>query len=240
MGYTGSAGAASTATGVLGYTGSAGYTGSVGYTGSQGYTGSAGTTLTITQGTGISVSTSGTTVTISATGGNGYTGSQGVTGLGFTGSRGFTGSIGFTGSSGSGYTGSAGSFPTSTSNALTISNSTTNTSTNAGALVVTGGVGIGSGLVVNLIARGSWSPTITSTSTISPTYAINFVSGSATINTIVAPSPILYSSGQITLIPTGLWTISTSGNVALASTAIVNKALIMTFDGGTNKWYPSY
>ena len=194
-----------------------GFTGSRGFTGSIGFTGSSGSGYTGSAGTTLTI-TQGTGISVSTSG--------------------TTVTISATG--GNGYTGSAGSFPTSTSNALTISNSTTNTSTNAGALVVTGGVGIGSGLVVNLIARGSWSPTIASTSTISPTYAINFVSGSAIINTITAPSPILYSSGQITLIPTGLWTISTSGNVALASTAVISKALIMTFDGGTNKWYPSY
>ena len=82
--------------------------------------------------------------------------------------------------------------------------------------------------------------TIASTTTIAPTKAITFISGTAAIDTITAPSPISTGGGQITLIPTGAFTTTTSGNIALASTAVVNKALIMTYDSGTAKWYPSY
>lgn len=46
--------------------------------------------------------------------------------------------------------------------------------------------------------------------------------------------------GQITLIPTGGWSTTTAGNIALATTAVVNKALILTWDTTTAKWYPSY
>jgi hypothetical protein len=42
------------------------------------------------------------------------------------------------------------------------------------------------------------------------------------------------------LIPTGLWVSNTAGNIALGTTAVVNKALTMTYDSGTTKWYPSY
>ena len=38
----------------------------------------------------------------------------------------------------------------------------------------------------------------------------------------------------------GIFTITTAGNIALASTAVVGKALIMTYDNTTSKWYPSY
>jgi len=117
----------------------------------------------------------------------------------------------------------------------------TSTSTTTGALTVAGGVGIAGNMVIKgLTASGSAAPTIASASTIAPTAAITFVSGTTTISTITAPSPISLTGGSITLIPTGLWSISTSGNVALSSTAVVNNALIMTYDGGTNKWYPSY
>ena len=40
--------------------------------------------------------------------------------------------------------------------------------------------------------------------------------------------------------PFGLLSTNTSGNIALATTAVVNKALILTWDSGTAKWYPSY
>ncbi|CAB4240767.1 hypothetical protein UFOVP22_1, partial [uncultured Caudovirales phage] len=46
--------------------------------------------------------------------------------------------------------------------------------------------------------------------------------------------------GQITIIPTGIFLTTTAGNIALASTTIVSKALIMTYDVTTAKWYPSY
>jgi hypothetical protein len=64
---------------------------------------------------------------------------------------------------------------------------------------------------------------------------IIYVSGVAAINTIVT-----YTSfrGSITIIPTGIFTTTAAGNIALASTAVVGKALIMTYDG--TKWYPSY
>jgi hypothetical protein len=84
------------------------------------------------------------------------------------------------------------------------------------------------------------APTIASATTIAPTKDITFISGAAAIATITAPSPISAGGGQITLIPTGAFTTTTGGNIALASTAVVNRALIMTYDSGTAKWYPSY
>ena len=83
------------------------------------------------------------------------------------------------------------------------------------------------------------STTLESGSTITPTRNIHFVSGTIPINTITNPfgTP---SSGQITLIPSGLWTTTTAGNIALPSVAVKNKALILTWDSVTTKWYPSY
>lgn len=94
--------------------------------------------------------------------------------------------------------------------------------------------------VDGLFATGASAPTIASASTIAPTTQIAFVSGTTSIATITAPSFLSGKGGQITLIPTGLFVTLTSGNIALASTAVVNKALIMTYDSGTGKWYPSY
>ncbi len=97
----------------------------------------------------------------------------------------------------------------------------------------------------NLVTRGLISttaaaPTIASASTITPTKAITFISGVATVSTITAPSPISAGGGQITFIPTGTFSTDTSGNIALSSIATVNRALIMTYDVATAKWYPSY
>ena len=60
------------------------------------------------------------------------------------------------------------------------------------------------------------------------------------IVTITAPSPISLGGGQITLVPTGVFTWTTGGNIALAGTAVVSKAITFTFDVTTTKWYPSY
>ena len=84
------------------------------------------------------------------------------------------------------------------------------------------------------------APTIASATTIAPTTLISFVSGVVAIVTITPPTNILVTGGQITLIPTGIFTTTTAGNIALASTAVVGKALMMTYDATTTKWYPSY
>lgn len=95
-------------------------------------------------------------------------------------------------------------------------------------------------LIVELEATGAVAPTIASAATIAPTKRITFISGTTTIDTITAPSPISATGGQITLIPTGVWATSTSGNIALITTAVVNKALTLFYDQATAKWYPSY
>ena len=91
-----------------------------------------------------------------------------------------------------------------------------------------------------LIATSAAAPTIASATTIAPTTSIVFISGTTAVATITAPSPISAGGGQITLIPTGAFTTTTAGNIAITSTAVVGKALIMTFDVTTSKWYPSY
>lgn len=77
---------------------------------------------------------------------------------------------------------------------------------------------------------------VASAATISPTGPIFHVTGTTTINTINLPYTGF--TGEITIIPDGLWATGTSGNIALASTAVVSKALTMAYDG--TKWYPSY
>lgn len=84
------------------------------------------------------------------------------------------------------------------------------------------------------------APTIASATTIAPTTYITFISGTTAVVNITVPQALLATGGQITLIPTGIFTTTTAGNIALASTAVVSKALIMTYDATTTKWYPSY
>ena len=89
-------------------------------------------------------------------------------------------------------------------------------------------------------STGQVAPTIASAGTIAPTKQITFVSGTTAIDEIVAPTGIAATGGQITLIPTGIFTTTENENIALASTAVVGRALIMTYDATTGFWYPSY
>jgi len=84
------------------------------------------------------------------------------------------------------------------------------------------------------------APTIASATTIAPTTPIVFISGTTAVVNITAAAPISTGGGTITLIPTGIFTWTTAGNIALAGTAVVSKALTMTYDVTTTKWYPSY
>lgn len=84
------------------------------------------------------------------------------------------------------------------------------------------------------------APTIASATTIAPTTPIAFVSGTTAVVTITAAAPISTGGGTITLIPTGAFTWTTAGNIAVAGTAVVNRTLTMTYDATTTKWYPSY
>ncbi len=91
-----------------------------------------------------------------------------------------------------------------------------------------------------LTAYPTPAPTIASAATIAPVSPAVFVSGTTNIVTITPPSPISLTGGQITLIPTGLWATTTAGNIALATTAVVSKALELIYDSVTGKWYPTY
>jgi hypothetical protein len=94
--------------------------------------------------------------------------------------------------------------------------------------------------IFGVASTGQVAPTIASATTIAPTKTITFISGVTPIVTITAPSLIATTGGQITLIPTGMFTTTIAGNIALASAAVISKALIMTYDATTAKWYPSY
>ena len=91
-----------------------------------------------------------------------------------------------------------------------------------------------------LLATTAAAPTIASATTIAPTTPIVFISGTTAVVTITAPAPISSGGGRITLIPTGAFTWTAAGNIAVLGTAVVNRALDMVYDVTTTKWYPSY
>jgi hypothetical protein len=103
------------------------------------------------------------------------------------------------------------------------------------------GAATGTSLVLSSFnATSAAAPTIASATTIAPVKQITFISGTTAVVTITAAAPISAGGGTITLIPTGIFTWTTAGNIALAGTAVVGKALTMTYDATTTKWYPSY
>ena len=80
---------------------------------------------------------------------------------------------------------------------------------------------------------------LASASTITPKCAIHYVTGTTTISTITKPDIFGSLGGQVTLIPQGIFSWNTAGNIAIAGTSVVNKAIIFTWEPNANKWYPS-
>jgi hypothetical protein len=74
-----------------------------------------------------------------------------------------------------------------------------------------------------------------SATSITPTGDVFHVDGTTTIQTITGG----VNGQQIVLIPDAVWHTGTSGNVAVASTAVVGVALTLTYIGADSKWYPS-
>lgn len=79
---------------------------------------------------------------------------------------------------------------------------------------------------------------IASAATVAPVNQMHTVTGTAAIVTITLP----YTGFQGTLVflPTGAFTWTTAGNIAVAGTAVVSRALTMTYNPSTAKFYPSY
>ena len=83
----------------------------------------------------------------------------------------------------------------------------------------------------------SVGPAITSASAVVFSHVAHHVTGTAQIDTISVPNGF---EGELRLIPDGAFTLGTSGNIAIASTATVGKMMILHYDPATSKWYPSY
>jgi hypothetical protein len=96
------------------------------------------------------------------------------------------------------------------------------------------------GVMAALHATPAAPTTIASAGTIAPTSAVTSISGTAAISTITVPSFISATAGRLTLLPTGVFTWDTAGNIALAGTAVVNKALDFTWNATSGKWTPHY
>jgi hypothetical protein len=93
-------------------------------------------------------------------------------------------------------------------------------------------------LPVGTATNINYGTTLASATTIAPVKYVTNVSGTTEITTITLPYTDF--SGTICLVPTGIWTLNTGGNIAIAATAVVSKAMYLTYNPVTSKWYPSY
>ncbi len=70
------------------------------------------------------------------------------------------------------------------------------------------------------------------------TYPRTVVSGTNAMVNITVPYPSF--QGRITLYPTGAFTWTAAGNIAVLGTAVVGRLLDFDYNPVTGKWYPSY
>ncbi len=89
-------------------------------------------------------------------------------------------------------------------------------------------------LTVPFISTG-WGDPVASASTITPTGQMFHVTGTTTINTINLPATGWH--GKITIIPDGVFSTGTSGNIANAVTSTLNTPLDAVYDDAKGKWY---
>ncbi len=73
---------------------------------------------------------------------------------------------------------------------------------------------------------------------ITPSGPLFTISGTAAITGFTKPTG--FSHGQFCAIPSGIFTTTTANNIALASTAVVNRLLCWTYNPSTDKFVPSY
>lgn len=76
---------------------------------------------------------------------------------------------------------------------------------------------------------------IASAATIAPTHRVHNVTGITTVNTITVPAK-WQPGALLVVIPKGLFITGVSGNIALGSIAVVDRAIIFVWDGV--KWFP--
>lgn len=105
-----------------------------------------------------------------------------------------------------------------------------------------GGLGVSLNATPSRAAIDTGLPTygapVASASSIAPTGLQFHVTGTTTVNTITIPTGFV--AGTICIIPDGVFALGTSGNVAIAATTVVGKAMYLTYDPVSVKWFPSY
>jgi len=74
-----------------------------------------------------------------------------------------------------------------------------------------------------------------------PSGPLFHVTGTSAVTGFTVASMLGFAnSGCFTTIPDAIWTWTSAGNVAVAGTAVVNRALTFCWDNTNSKWVPSY
>lgn len=95
----------------------------------------------------------------------------------------------------------------------------------------------GQWVTTNVVNFPIFGTTVASAGTIAATGTYFKVSGTTNVVTITLPAG--WAPGMsLVLEPTGLWSTTAAGNILLATTGVVGKALTLTWNG--TKWVPSY
>jgi hypothetical protein len=229
-GYAGSIGSTGTTgyAGSIGSTGTTGYAGSVGSTGTIGYSGSVGLTGSFTGTTTSTVFINNTTTSTSTnTGALTVAGGVGIGGAVYIGTSSYiagaqiitTATIGnYASASGTGVS------STGTTSTFTISNTSSSTSTMTGALVVSGGVGIGGDLYVG----GSINGTINGVITSSTNFSVSSFSSNTPRYLTFVSTTTGYANAETS--STGLLYVANRG-MAIGTSTITVSADPMAFTG---------
>jgi len=91
------------------------------------------------------------------------------------------------------------------------------------------------------VVEGAVLALSTAGTTIAPTNPLHHVSGTSSAFATITVPAALAPNGCLALIPDAVWTSTASGgNIAVASTAIVNKVMTFCYDSVNSKWVPSY
>jgi len=92
------------------------------------------------------------------------------------------------------------------------------------------------GVKVPVISYNASSVLTINTNVIAPTNGVHHL-GAGLVKTITVPATC-YTTCSVMIIPDAAFTTDATGNISLASTAVINRALIFVWDG--TKWNPSY
>ncbi|HMJ02426.1 MAG TPA: hypothetical protein VK506_05765 [Conexibacter sp.] len=87
-----------------------------------------------------------------------------------------------------------------------------------------------------IYSTGPSSVLTISTNVIAPTNAVHHL-GAGLVKTVTVPAACT-STCTLAIVPDAAFTTDTTGNISLASTAVINKVLFLVWDG--TKWNPSY